>query len=370
MNKKITNETVICMHEDRLYNLIGLKLAVLSIQTHHPELTIIISCPNPPDELVSWVNNLLNVTIISCPEFGKMGWNVKPSLLLRLLESGYANVIWIDSDIILRDRIITDIAEHNSDTLVVTEEPYWGQLQGGSFRTQAWGLKIGRSLKSTVNTGIVRVTNVHIPLLQAWIKMLNHHVYLSAQKMPALLRPLHMIGDQEVLTALVCSDIFKNIPVVMLKRGGVIAQCFGPAGYTPYERLKNVLLLKTPSLFHVMGPKPWLKENQPPSLFNKDRKFLLNLRDYYEYVSLEVSPYMIVARKYSKQINEDTSWMHSKTFAGKLLNAISLNNPNLIGLPLAIIDSLAKRLRRILGINRFSISSDHVLAESPFDIKK
>ena len=63
-------------------------------------------------------------------------------------------------------------------------------------------------------------------------------------------------------------------------------------------------------------------------------------------------------------------WMHSKTFTGKLLNAISLNKPNLIGLPLAIIDSLAKRLRRILGINRFSISSDHVLAESPFDIKK
>lgn len=366
MDKKITNETVICIHEDRLYNLVGLKLAVLSIQTHHPELTIIISCPNPPDELVSWVNNLLKVTLISCPEYGKLGWNVKPSLLLRLLESGYANVIWIDSDIILRNRIITDITEHNSNTLVVAEEPYWGQLQGGSFRTLAWGLKIGRSLKSTVNTGIVRVTNLHIPLLQAWIKMLNHHVYLSAQKMPALHRPLHMIGDQEVLTALICSDIFKNIPVVMLTRGGDIAQCFGAAGYTPYERFKNVLSLKTPSLFHAMGPKPWLKENLPPSLFNKDRKFLLNLRDYYEYVSLEVSPYMIVARKYSKQINEDTSWMHSRTFAGKFMNLIGLNNANLIGLPIAFIDSFAKRMRRILGINRFSTSPEHVINQSPF----
>lgn len=369
MNKIFNAEAVLCIHEDRHSHLVGLKLAVLSVVAHSPQFKIIISCPDAPTNLVTWVSKLNNVEIISHPELGNIGWNIKPSLLLSLLKKGYDNVIWIDSDIILNGKILVDIANYSADIFVVTEEPYWGQFQGGSFRTHAWGLTLGRSLKCTVNSGIVRVTQRHVSLLQAWIKMLNHPVYLSAQKMPAMQRPLHMIGDQEVLTALICSNLFKDVPLVMLKRGADIAQCFGAAGYTPFERIKNVFSFKTPAMFHAMGAKPWVRENQPPSLFNRNHSLLKNLRKYYEYLSLEVSPYSIIARKYSKQLNEDTSWMYSKTLTAKLFTIISFNSANLIGLPLAVIDSFTKRLRRALNINRFSTNAEHVLKESPFDLK-
>lgn len=367
--KNFNSEVIVCIHEDRHSHLVGLKLAVLSIGAYSPQFKIIISCPNPPTDLVRWVSKLNNVEIISHPELANLNWNIKPSLLLKLLDKGYDSVIWVDSDIIFNNKILADIAKYSTESLVVTEEPYWGQFQGGSFRTLAWGLTLGRELKCTVNSGIVRVTQNHVSLLQAWCQMLNHPLYLSVQKMPAIQRPLHMIGDQEVLTALICSNIFKDIPVVMLKRGVDIAQCFGAAGYTPFERIKNFLSFKTPAMFHAMGAKPYLRENQPPYLLNKNNSVLKNLRNYYEYVSLEISPYLVIARKYSNQLDEDADWMRSKTVAAKLLNILSFNSANLIGLPISIIDSFTKRLRRALNINRFSTSGEHALTESPFDLK-
>lgn len=369
MNKTLISDAVVCIHEDRLSHLVGLRLAVLSLQAHCPKLEIIVSCPNPPQSLFNWISGLTNIKLKSFPELGKVGWNIKPALLLKLLHSGYTNVIWLDSDVIVNGNILELIANYDADVLVATEEPYWGQLQGGSFRTTAWGLSFARAFDCTINTGVIRATSHHIILLEAWQTMLNHPIYLKVQSLPAFERPLHMVGDQEVLTALMCSTEFEDITVVLLERGRVIAQCFGAAGFTPLERLKNIVQFNAPALFHAMGEKPWTKDIRPPKLLNKDQKILYNLRRYYEYVTLELSPYTVIARKYQKVESENT-WMNTNSNLAKMCFFLGFGSPNLIGFPLAIIDSVTKFIRSHLKIGRYSTSSEYRLSESPLSITK
>ena len=95
--------------------------------------------------------------------------------------------------------------------------------------------------------------------------MLSHPAYLKAQAQPWYERPLHMIGDQEVLTGLLGSVDFQETSIRLLRRGTDIAQCFGPAGFTPVERLRSMIGHR-PAFVHAMGPKPWLRQLSAPPL--------------------------------------------------------------------------------------------------------
>jgi len=90
------------------------------------------------------------------------GWEVKPSLLLSMLDQ-YPEAFWLDSDIVLNGPIGHLLTGDADDVLVATEETAYGQAQGGTHRTVAWGLPVGRSLPVTVNTGVMRVTRRHVP---------------------------------------------------------------------------------------------------------------------------------------------------------------------------------------------------------------
>lgn len=356
---------VICIHEDRATHWVGVKLAVLSLLNHCPELPIIISCPTPPASLVRWLENLTaKVTLVSYPELQDWGWNVKPALLLRLLEACYSEVIWMDSDIIVNGKVLSNLPDYSTNTLIVTQETYWGQQQGGHFRTYAWGLTPGRNLLCTLNTGILRVTTHHIPLLEAWQIMLNHPLYVHTQALPWYKRPLHMIGDQEVLTALMGSSEFSSIPIVMLRRGVDIAQCFGSSGFTPAERLSN-LTKGLPPLIHAMGGKPWMKSPCPPALWQVEKTFLQTLREYYDYLALELSPYVSVAQPYREMLEEETDWMEIHSILARLLSLLAIGNPVLCGFPSSLLESVGRRLRRHLKIARYSVSPEFCLQESP-----
>lgn len=357
---------IVCIHEDRQSHMVGLKLAILSVQRHSPELDIVVSCPNPDDSFLSWVDKLSNIKLFSFPELGVVGWNIKPILLLKLLGLGYTEIIWMDSDIIVNGKILGAIAKFDSKTFVVAEEPYWGQRQGESIRTVSWGLKPRSDLlPTTINSGVVRVTQEHLQLLRAWQLMLSHPLYIKSQSIAGMGRPLHMIGDQEVLTALMGSTEFVDIPIIFLKRGRDIAQCFGAAGFTVSERLSCLFRFKYPSLFHAMGSKPWVKQSKPPSLSDRDVPILKRLRAYYEYISIEMSPYIIISRKYYVLLGDEAKWMNSNSKLSKFLGWFSFCNPSLQGLVLAVIDSIGKGIRAKLGVDRFPVNSDFVLTESP-----
>ncbi len=70
-------------------------------------------------------------------------------------------------------------------------------------------------------------------------------------------RPVHMLGDQDVLTALLTSSEFSDIPLHMLRRGPDIIQFDGVWGYSIPERITN-LLGWGPTFIHAGAAKPWL----------------------------------------------------------------------------------------------------------------
>jgi hypothetical protein len=356
---------LVCIHEDRVEHLVGMKLAILSLRSCCPTLNILISVPHPPADFRTWIATLPNLQLLDDPALAGLGWNIKPTLLLHCLAEGYTDVLWMDADIIVNRDFRPRFASFNPQTLVIAPEYYWGPQQGGTHRARTWGLQPGRSLPATANTGIIRVTAHHVDLLKDWKTLLNHPAYREAQSRPAGERPVAMISDQEVLTALLGSAAFANLPIEFLERGTEIAQCCGAAGYTPAERLHS--LIQNPPLFiHAIGGKPWrracyLREAWQPGQPQRER-----MRAYYEYLNLELSPYLAAALPYRQLLGEDASWMDLQSLPAKLLRALFAEKPALQGIPLALLEAVARRLRYWLNGDQYRFSSQFCLQSSPF----
>src|SRR3712207_4014819 len=112
----------------------------------------------------------------------------------------------------------------------------------------------GRRLPATANTSVLRVTPHHTGLLEEWRSLLRSTEYQSAQLRPWDERPTHLMGDQDVLTALLSSADFADVPVRMLRRDVDIAHCFGSAGYLPLQRVRAVVRgQRLPPLVHAQG---------------------------------------------------------------------------------------------------------------------
>lgn len=357
---------IVCVHEDRADYLIGLKLTVLSLARHCPNLPVIISCPHPPDSFRHWVATLERAQLIADPALAGLSWNVKPKILLRILDLGHRDVIWIDTDILVNRDFTERLAHLDEETVVVAQEGYWGQHQGGTYRTVAWGLKPGRSLPATANTAITRVTHRHVELLKAWETMLDHPAYRHAISLPYYERPLHMLSDMEVFTALLGSTEFSHVPVEMLERGTDIAQCFGPSGYTPTERLRG-LSRGYPLFIHSQGGKPWERAPSPGAVWSSEGSVLKRLRKYYDYLHLELSPYTSLAREYREQLGEEATWMEVKSTPARLLATLSAGHPTLQEFPLALFDAGVRYARRLVGIGRYRLESSLNEATSPLE---
>lgn len=357
---------IVCIHEDRIEHITGVKLAILSLSKHCPKTPLLVSFPNAPDTFRVWINSQPYVQFLDEPKLADLGWNIKPVLLLHCLEMGYSDVLWLDADIIVNQDFRQRFSSLDDKILLVAPEYYWGPEQGGSSRTLTWGLRVGRSLSATVNTGIVRVTPYHIDLLKAWQLLLNHSAYISAQKKPTESRPLAMLGDQEVLTALLGSEEFSYIPIEFLERGNGIAQCLGSAGYTPAERFQS-LFSHLPIFVHAMGGKPWRRTfyvaiAQKESWSNRNR-----LRAYYDSLHLQLSPYLALACQYREQLGEDTDWINIESIPARCLSTLFWGHPTLQELPLSVLESAARRFRRIMGGDRNKFQSDICLESSPFE---
>ncbi len=144
--------------------LLGVKLTVLSLIRFCPAHDVQVVCPSPPPDFRAWLRSLPHVTLSTEPVV-ESGWNVKPGLLLRLLQQGHRDVVWCDSDLIATAPFPPLLAGAPPEVLVTTEEGHWGKDQGGVGRTTAWGMVPGRRLPATANTSVLRVTPHHTGLL-------------------------------------------------------------------------------------------------------------------------------------------------------------------------------------------------------------
>ena len=153
---------------------------------------------------------------------------------------------------------------------------------------------------------------------------------------------------------------------MMLVRGSDIAQCFGPAGYTPTERMSN-LRQSLPIFIHSQGGKPWERAPSPGVVWSAEERFLSSLRRYYDYIHLELSPYTAIAREYQEQLGEETSWLEIKSTPARLFATLSAGHPTLQGLPLAVFDAGVRHARRLLRIGRYRLDESFNLESSPLE---
>jgi hypothetical protein len=191
----------------------------------------------------------------------------------------------------------------------------------------------------------LRVTPAHVELLEAWRAMLDAESYRAAKSLSYPDRPMHQKGDQDVLDALINSSAYSEVPVVMLRRGIEIAQCHGPAGYSPMERMRSLARGNgLPRIVHAQAEKPW--ERKP------HRRDSVASWAWSAYLALhaDLSPYTVTASQYATEIGEPADWLAPSTRLGTILRKASRGNAVLPELPLALFDGGIKRARRALSM--------------------
>jgi len=307
---------LVCAYEDRASDVIGLKLLVASLLRHSPGLDIEITIPDAPAETRAWFEARPRVRVRTDIE-GRPGWNVKPTLLTRALAEGAEQAIWIDSDIIVNSDIRAIMDRAPPTAIVFAEDVFGAPRAGGTARTAGLGLAVGRRMRATANTAVVRVTGAHLELLDAWHELLEREDYLAAQRRPFQERPLWFIGDQELLTGLLGSTRFSDIPIVWLRAGPEVAHCFPPPGgmgYAAHQRVANVLRARTPMFVHSCCDKPWRPPGGAPTLH------------------FETSPYTLLAADYERDLGESLPWTRPTLWTARLLRAVSRDGPTATGL--------------------------------------
>lgn len=345
---------VICVAEDRESCEDALKLLLISLSRHNVDTPVVVFYPPAAQEFIDWVKtlDLENIAVrINWPRYVS-GWNVKPQMMLALLNEGNREVLWIDSDVLVTSNVFVAIGQLPDDTLVAAEECLQNQDETKALRARLWGFSVKREFPFPLNSCVMRVTKAHVPLLARWKEVLESPKYQDAQRQPMSARPRHMFSDQDVLTALLCSEEFHDVPVKILRRGHDIIQYYGEMGFTLAERM--ICLLKgMPTFLHQQGSKPWLAD--------PDEK-LKGIRGRFVTAYLDLSPYTAVAIDLNTEPIH--AWMQPRSKFSSVLRAIGFRSPPLTGLPLAIIFDLERlaRLPRQIVRNVVGMLNPNIIA--------
>jgi hypothetical protein len=332
---------VICIAEDRKYCETAIKLLLLSILRHGVDAPVELFYPAADGAFRVWLGRCQNVRLNAEPLPDAGGFNVKPHALLDLLDRGYDEVVWVDSDILIARDFRPIFAGLPVETMVVAEEALYGAHEDpDGMRARNWGFETGRILPFCINSCVLRVTPLHRPLLERWRDLLQTYMYRVYQKYDWGSRPPHMFGDQDVLTALLASREFSDIPVRILLRGPDILQFFGPCGYTVAERAAH-LVSGLPPFVHAQVVKPW-NSHEVTGGRTGGRS-----RQYFVQLYRDLSPYTIEAGKFSDELEEDCSWMKPRVPGGTLLRLAGLGYAPLVGLPLAAIADTVRFARNL-----------------------
>ncbi len=323
---------IVCVAEDRSDCADAVKLLVLSLMEHCSGVRVELFCPFADDDFARWIAKWPNTHLHVDRLPGAYSWNTKPQALLQILKTHDEPVVWLDSDIIVMRDFRQTIDRLPADTIIAAEEARGASYDDSdAWRARDWGFEVGRVLPHALNSCIVRVTRAHIPLLVRWYELLQSDTYKAAQKLDGAVRPWHLLTDQDVLTALLCSKDFSNIPVEIVPRGKAIVQYYDLFGYSVRERI--VHMLSGPPLFvHSQGPKPW-------HVYPKKRGLRYSLSG----LALALSPYSVEAGRYKNEI--DRAWMYPTGRMARILRAIGFGYAPLVGLPVAVVFDIWRFIR-------------------------
>jgi len=325
-----------CIAEDRPHMEPALRLLLRSLSLTCPGSHIHLFVSSPSEPFLVFATRLdLKLRLHPLPVVER-GYNVKPFAFLHLMDLGCRSVVWIDSDIICTPSLQSLISTLSDGVVFIAEEMLGDHHHDGGKRTRAWGLECVRPFPFALNTGVLKVDISHRRLIEKWAQLLDSDVYQSAQKVDWHERPVHLLGDQDVLTALLGSRDFSDLPVRFLRRGTDIIQFSGPYGYTLAERLLH-LTKGLPPFIHSLGHKPWLGAQGPATLFGT---FVHRYQN--------CSPYTLAALKHVDcLVRKD--WLQSDNRFDRFIRSLGFGSIPLTGIPFALVADcvrLAKYLRR------------------------
>ena len=292
-------------------------------------------CPNATLAFAEWLKGYPQASLNDGAVEG--AWNkydIKPLALLTLLRRGFTNALWIDSDILIASDFRALFSGLRRDAIVVAEEALsGGRVDPDGIRARLWGMPVGRRLPLAANTAVIRVTDVHIELLEEWANLLESSTYREAQQRPWTHRAAHVMGDQEVLTALLTSSRFSDLPLEFLRRGRDIIQYFGMSGYTVTERLRHIWH-GPPYFVHSQGYRPWLPQTTTSSTLGAKIRILYN----------QLSPYTALARSYSNAL-ENSDWLSPSSGVAQAFTTAGGRCAPLVGFPLAILADIVRAMK-------------------------
>ncbi len=291
--------------------MVAVKLLVASLLRNSPGLDIEVTIPRPSQDIQKWFAERPSVRLRSDHDERRSGYNVKAAVLSRALETS-ESALWIDSDIMVTRDLRPIFAPAGPTTVAVSEEWFGAPFQGGTSRVRGMGLPVGRRLPATANTSVLRVTRAHAELLAAWDEILRSPEYLASQGREWTARPIWHLGDQEVLTGLLGSERFADLPILWVKRGRDIAHCFPPvaSGYAAHERIANIFRGRPPVFVHSIVERPWRPPNGQMTLH------------------LETSPYTLTAAGFESEVGEPLPWTRPTLPAARWLRSIFGNDTN------------------------------------------
>jgi hypothetical protein len=333
-------------YEDRPSEFPGIRVLLRSLARYQPDWSGIIFLPGAPQELCDWcaAQKLRSVRIVT--DVAKRGWNSKPFCILAAMSEGHDEVLWLDSDLALAAPLEPILKRIPRGTVVATEEAPWFNEQGTRLRTEGWGFEVGRTLPISINSCAMRFDTSHRELLETWNEMLQSDAYIAGQRMNWRERPVHMKSDQDILNALLGSKRFAATPLVLLKNGLEIAQCFEEDGYRVGARLAHAFR-GLPPIVHTQGSKPW--------------------RDYgkrLKRVWVQLSPYPWLAENLCGDIPEIAAWARVRMPLARVLNAMALGDPSLRGMIPAMLRTSVRIVGRPLR-RLFRKSQTGLLPKSP-----
>lgn len=312
---------IFCTYEDREGMTTGLKLLALSLKRVWPGALLHIFSKSSDGALRDWLTNQPHVRLEDDADVQARGWNVKPEILQWCLDHRDDKVVWLDSDLIFAGDPRPLLMGLDAATIVAAPERTRIASVGpkaARIRTHELDLFFTRMLPEQVNTCFLRVTRAHAALLTEWRQLMNTADYQAAQQQPRSQRPVSLGSDQDVLTALLGSERFADIPVRLLRRGHEMIHCGNSSDYPLAERLRNLHRgRRLPPVLHAPGrKKPW-----HPATRNRSR--------------YEIAPFAYAAQDYATEMDEDTDWMTPRRFKPRVQCLLTGNNPHLRDLPQA-----------------------------------
>jgi hypothetical protein len=330
-------KSTICIVEDREACEPCLRLLLLSLRLHCPETPVNLFYSAGNAAFLEWVRQHPQVRVHTSGLPTGHGWNIKPDAMMYLLRAGFDEVVWIDSDVIVTRNIGPTFSRLSPSTFVATEHPLGKERDDtNGRRASLWHLPVGRVLPAALNSGVLRVTDQHQHLLERWRELLASQTYRESQTKPWGARPIHMLSDQDVLTALLTSREFSDIPLEVLRRGKHIIQFDGVWGYTLAERIRN-LLGDGPTFIHSCAGKPW----------SERWASVPTLREYVKMAYLDLSPYTFSAIRFRNQLGLPHAWMEPHFRLTRFLRRIGSRHAALTGLPMAVLADCARALRYV-----------------------